>query len=598
MVQQQQIDNLVALWETTVARYADNPYIGTRNSTGSYDWITYREVDRRIRNLRGGLAKRGVGQDDAVGIIANNRLEWVIAAFATFSLGARYVPMYESELVKTCQYIVADASVKILFVSKQDIFEKVKDFPGSIPSLKGIILIEGQGKDTVEEMEKVGSANPVNPVSPDKNDIAGLIYTSGTTGEPKGVLLSHWNFCSNVLAAAERYPHLSSEDRCLNILPWAHSFGQAMELYFFTRNGASIGIMGSTVTIVSDMAQVRPTFVVAVPRVFNKIYDSLHAAMNEKGGLAKKLFFAGLKSAKALRNGGKGKITDKIIYRLADKIVFKKIRGRFGGRLKEALTGAAAITPEISFFFNDIGIGLYEAYGMTELSPGISANAPIANRPGSVGLPLPGIKVVIDKSFVEEGAKDGEIVVYGPNVMQGYNNKIEETKKVMTADGGLRTGDRGRLDEDGYLYITGRIKEQFKLENAKFVFPAAMEGDITMHPLVQHALVYGDNRPFTICLIVPDFIELKKYGEKNNLTDDAKALTQRKDIQEMIAKDIVCSLTGKYGTYEIPRKFLFLSEDVSVESGTMTQTMKLKRNIVIGKHMDKIQSLYNEATTQ
>lgn len=316
--------------------------------------------------------------------------------------------------------------------------------------------------------------------------------------------------------------------------------------------------------------------------------------MNAQGGPTKDLFLDGLKSAKALRNR-EGTIEDQNTYATADKMVFQEIRKFFGGRLKQAITGAAKISPGVCFFFQDIGISLYEAYGMTELSPGITANSPNANRPGSVGAALPGIKVVIDQSVVEEGACDGEIVVYGPNVMQGYNNKIEETKKAITPDGGLRTGDRGRLDEDGFLYITGRIKDQFKLENAKFVFPAAMEEDIIMHPLVQHALVYGDNKPYTICLVVPDPIELKRHGEKHNLEGDAKILTQRKDIQEMIGQDIVRSLTGKYGTYEIPKKFLFLIDDISVESGLMTHTMKLKRNLISSKYKDEINSLYDGA---
>ncbi len=593
MVQQQQIDNLVVLWETAASRYADNPYIGTRNASGTYDWVTYKDVDKRIRNLRGGLAQLGIGRGDAVGIIANNRLEWVIAAFATYSLGARYVTMYESELIKTCQYIVSDASVKVLLVSKQDIFNKVNNFTAEIPSLKKIIVIEGQGKDTLVDLEKIGASHPVEAIHPDPDEIAGLIYTSGTTGEPKGVLISHRNFCSNILAAKDRYQHLSSKDRCLNILPWAHSFGQVMELYFFTMNGGSVGIMGSTATIVQDMAQVRPTFVVAVPRVFNKIYESLHVAMNEKGGLAKKLFFSGLQSAKA-RRSGQGGMKDEITYLLADKIVFKKIRDRFGGRLKQALTGAAAINPDISNFFDDIGIPLYEAYGMTELSPGITANAPSANRKGSVGLPLKGVRVVIDKSFVEEGAQDGEIIIYGPNVMRGYHNKVEQTREVMTKDGGLRTGDRGRLDDDGFLYITGRIKEQFKLENAKFVFPAAMEEDITFIPLVQNALIYGDNKPYTVCLVVPDSCALGKYAEKNNLPSDRPTLLQRKDVQKMIAQEISRSLAGKYGGYEIPKKFLFIDQDFSVENGMLTQTMKMKRGVILKKHMPEIEALYRE----
>ncbi|PKN34542.1 MAG: long-chain fatty acid--CoA ligase [Deltaproteobacteria bacterium HGW-Deltaproteobacteria-19] len=594
MVQQEQIDNLALLWEKAASRHADKPYIGTRNPSGTYDWVTFREVDQRIRNLRGGLSKIGVGRGDAVGIIANNRLEWVIAAFATYSLGARYVTMYESELIQTCRYIVNDASVKVLLVSKQDIFEKVKDFPSGIPSLQKIILIEGQGKGTMAELERTGASNPVKAVHPDRDEIAGLIYTSGTTGDPKGVLISHWNFCSNVMACLDRYPHLSAEDRCMNILPWAHSYAQTVELYVFTINGGSIGIMGSTATIVQDMAQIRPTFVVAVPRVFNKIFENLHAAMNEKGGLAKSLFFAGLKSAKARRNGGSG-IMDGIVYAIADRIVFQKIRDRFGGRLREALTGAAAISPEISYFFDDIGINLYESYGMTELSPGITANAPTANKKGSVGRPLMGVKVVIDQSVVEEGARDGEIVVYGPNVMRGYHNKPELTQAAMTPDGGIRTGDRGRLDEDGFLYITGRIKEQFKLENAKFVFPAAMEEDITLNPLIQNALIYGDNRPYTVCLVVPDPIALKKYAEAHNLSGDPGTLSRNRDVQGMIGKEISRSLAGKYGGYEIPKKFVFIHEPFSVDNGMITQTMKMKRKVILDKHMPEIEALYSEA---
>ncbi|MCX5908784.1 MAG: AMP-binding protein, partial [Deltaproteobacteria bacterium] len=303
------------------------------------------------------------------------------------------------------------------------------------------------------------------------------IYTSGTTGDPKGVLLSHSNFCSNVLASYGGFPVLSSRERCISILPWAHSYAQTVELYTFTYLGASIGIMGSTATLVQDMAQVRPTFVIAVPRVFNKIYDALKTAMNEKGGLAKKLFFMGIESARKRRES-KGNLLNDLKFRLADRIVFQKIRDRFP---------------------------LYEAYGMTEASPGISANCPAANRMGSVGRPLPGVRIVIDTSVVEDGATDGEIIVYGPNVMQGYHNKPEQTREAITPDGGLRTGDRGRVDADGYLYITGRIKEQFKLENGKFIFPASLEEDIMFVPWVQNALIYGENRRYTICLVVPDF---------------------------------------------------------------------------------------------
>ena len=591
------MDNLVSLWENAVKRFGDNPYIGTRSPSGAYVWVTYRDVDERVARLRSGLSRLGVGRGDAVGIIANNRLEWVIAAFATYGLGARYVPMYESELMTVCKYIVTDSAVKVLLVSKPEILEKVRAFPEELPSLETVVLIEGEGKGTLAELESAGAAERVPSVTPRPEEIAGLIYTSGTTGDPKGVLLSHRNFCSNVLAACGGFPVLSSQDRCISILPWAHSYAQTVELYTFTHLGGSIGIMGSTATLVQDMAQVRPTFVIAVPRVFNKIYDALQTAMTEKGGIAKRLFDMGLESARkrresAARGKADGNVLDALKFRLADRIVFQKIRDRFGGRLTQSLTGSAAINPEIHHFFHDIGIPLYESYGMTEASPGISANCPAANRMGSVGRPLPGIRVAIDASVVEEGATDGEIIVYGPNVMQGYHNKPEQTREVLTPDGGLRTGDRGRLDDDGFLHITGRIKEQFKLENGKFVFPAALEEDIMLVPWVQNALIYGENRLYTICLVVPDFFALERYAAKTGIDADPKTLIGRREIQDMIAGDIAGALKGRYGGYEIPKRFLFLTDAFSVENGLMTQTMKLKRKAILERFKPDIEALY------
>ena len=194
--------------------------------------------------------------------------------------------------------------------------------------------------------------------------------------------------------------------------------------------------------------------------------------------------------------------------------------------------------------------------------------------------------------MVEEGATDGEIIVYGPNVMQGYHNKPEQTREVLTPDGGLRTGDRGRLDDDGFLHITGRIKEQFKLENGKFVFPAALEEDIMLVPWVQNALIYGENRLYTICLVVPDFFALERYAAKNGIDADPKTLIGRREIQDMIAGDIAGALKGRYGGYEIPKKFLFLKENFTLENGMLTQTMKLKRRVVLTKYMDQIEALY------
>jgi long-chain acyl-CoA synthetase len=588
-------DNLVEFLERSVAKYPDHPLFGTKNVSGTYDWVTYREVGRRVDNLRGGLARQGIGKGDAVGLIANNRVEWAVAAFAAYGLDARFIPMYESELLHVWEYIITDSAVKVLLVSKQEIYDKIKNFTGKIPTLQKIFVIDATGPGTMTELESVGQENPMPSLHPNPDDIAVLIYTSGTTGDPKGVLLSHGNFTSNSHAGRKFYPELNANSRTLSILPWAHSFGQTAELYTMIQLGGSIGFMEKPTTIVSDMAQVRPTFLIAVPRVFNKIYDTLWSKMNEMGGFKKSLFVMGVESAKKRRElakQGQSDFMTNLKFKIADQLVFHKIRDMFGGRMLGSMTGSAAMNKEISLFFFDMGIPLYDCYGMTETSPAITMNGSVAFKFGTVGRPIEKVKVVIDRSVVEEGAEDGEIICYGPNVMKGYHNKPEQTKEVMTTDGGVRTGDRGRLDEDGYLYITGRIKEQFKVENGKFVFPASLEEDICLVPAVQNAVIYGDNRPYTICLIVPDFFVLEKYAEKHNLPADIKTLIQRKDVQDMMANEITSSLKGKYGSYEIPKKFLFVTEIFTLENGMLTQTMKLKRRVVLTKYMDQIEALY------
>jgi long-chain acyl-CoA synthetase len=588
-------DNLVALLEESVAKYPDNRLFGTKNKQGVYEWVTYREVGRRVDNLRGGLAKLGVKKGDAVGLIANNRVEWAVAAFAAYGLGARYVPMYESELLHVWKYIIKDSGLKILFVANPGIYEKVKDFPQDIPALERIFIIDGAGEDSMAAVEQAGAAQPVPSTRPSPDDIAGLIYTSGTTGDPKGVLLSHANFTSNTLAGLKKYPELTEKGLSLAILPWAHSYGQTAELHAIIKLGAAMGIAESPATVAGDLALVKPNWLIAVPRVFNRIYDGLHKKMEDTGGLAKTLFDMGVAAAKKKRElaaEGKFCLLTNLKYGIADKVVFAKVREKMGGRLLGAMSGSAAMNPEIAQFFFDIGIPIYDCYGMTETSPAIAMNASYSYRLGSVGQAIDKVKIVIDSSVVQEGATDGEIVVYGPNVMKGYHNKPEQTREVMTDDGGIRTGDRGRLDKEGFLYITGRIKEQFKLENGKFVFPASMEEDICLHPYVQNTVVYGENRAFTICLVVPDFVAVEAYAEKNHLPKDMDALMEREEITFMISNGITEQLKKKYGGYEIPKKFVFLKDNFTLENGLLTQTMKLKRRVVIDKYKEQIEALY------
>jgi long-chain acyl-CoA synthetase len=586
--------NLVEMFENSVKKHADRPCLGTKNGQGEYEWVTYREMGRRIDNLRGGLASLGIERGDAVGIIGSNSVDWAVGHFATAGLGAFYVPMYEAELPHVWEYIIRDSAIKVLFVSKPEIYATVKAFAERIPTLKRIFMIAGSGEGTLAELEQSGERKPVRPLYPEPEEVAVLVYTSGTTGDPKGVLLTHGNWTSNHHARAVAFPEFFEGDRTVSLLPWAHCYGLG-ELHTFTAVGGSLGFLQSTQTIVEDMAKIRPTFLIAVPRVFNRVYDTIVTRVNEAGGLKKKLFDAGVAAAKERRRlaeQGRSSLKADLTFKVIDKIVFQKIRDLFGGRLRGAVTGSAAMNPEISKFFFDIGIPLYDAYGMTETSPGITGNCPSSYRIGSVGRVFDKVSVVIDKSIVGPESKDGEIIVYGPNVMKGYHNKPEATKAIMTPDGGVRTGDRGRLDEDGFLWITGRIKEQFKLENGKYVFPAALEEDICLNHYVQSVMIYGADREYTVAIVVPDFLALERYAEKHNLPTDIQTLIAREDIQKMISTEIVDGLKGKYGSYEIPKKFLFLASAFTLENGMLTQTMKLKRRSIMEQYGDKIQGLY------
>ena len=588
-------DNLVDFIENSVSKYPDNPVFGTKNTSGLYEWVTYREVGERVDNLRAGMAHIGVGRGDAVGIIANNRTEWAVGAFASYGLGARWVPMYEAELPQIWKYIVRDSAIKVLFVANPGVFDKIRDFLEDIPTLERIYVIDAEGENTMAALESSGRQNPVPSMKPDPDDVAALIYTSGTTGDPKGVLLTHGNFTSNSLAGQKIYPDFDQRERGVSILPWAHSYAQTADLYTFISLGASLGFMESVKTLAEDMKKINPTFLIAVPRVFNKIYDGIWAKMNDEGGLKKTLFVMAVESAKKKQemdqNGGADFLTN-LKYTIGDKLVFSKIREGFGGRLKGVMTASAAMNPDISWFFNNMGIPIYDCYGMTETSPAITMNSPTANKIGTVGKPIDKTRVVIDKSVVEEGATDGEIIAYGPNVMKGYHNKPEATAEVMTEDGGMRTGDRGRIDEDGFLVITGRIKEQFKLENGKFVFPASLEEDIRLIPYIENAMIYGENKPYNICMIVPDFLVLEKYAREHNLPVDHKELVQNKTIQDLITNEVLSSLKGKYGGYEIPKKFVFISDNFTVEDGTLTQTLKLKRRVVLQRYQNLIDAQY------
>lgn len=597
MYQLDKPDNLVEMFEQSVAQFGNNRWLGTKNQAGTqYDWVTYAEAGQRVEHIRGGLADLGIGKGDSVGIIANNCVEWALTCYATQSLAARYVPMYEAELEKTWKYIVSDSGVKVLFVSNPTILQIVKSWPDEINTLTRVVLISGDGGYSLAELEAAGRQKPAPQVYPGADDIAGLIYTSGTTGAPKGVLLSHGNFTSNVHAVRKALKELDQSMLTLSFLPWAHSYGQTAELHTLMSVGGSTGFAESPQTIVDDLGLLKPTFLVAVPRIFNRVYDGLFAKMEETGGAAKTLFYMGVNAGiekRRLKAQGQTSLVNQLKFKIADKVVFKKIREKFGGRLLYSMSASAALSPHITEFFEDVGLPVYEAWGMTELSPAGTVSSPDHYRIGSSGRAIDKVRLEIDKTFDCENPDEGELIAYGPNVMKGYHNQPEATRATMTADGGLRTGDRAYIDEDGYLFITGRIKEQFKLQNGKFVSPSAMEEEIKLLPCVEHTMIFGLNRPHTVCLVYPDFVVMERYAAKNNLPAEPENMVADGRFRTYVEQKITNHLKEKFPSYEIPKAYIIISDGFSIENGMLTQTFKLKRREVLKQYGDLIEAAYN-----
>ena len=588
--------NLVDLFEDAAAKWGDRNAIGTKNlQTKQYEWITYKQLAERINSARGGIHRLGIDKGDAVGVITGNSVEWYVLENATHGLGAIFVPMYEKELMRTWQYIIRDSGVKYLFVKDGKILEQVKHFKDEIETLKEIFVVNGDGEKSLKALEEAGKKNPVESYKPHWSEPAELIYTSGTTGEPKGVLLSHGNLSACSQSGYHIFPSLNANSISLAILPWAHSYGLSAELHNFMQFGGAVAVMETPDTLAEDLLKVKPTFLIAVPKVFNKIYDGIQAKMHEEGGLKKKLFDMSCEEAVKCR----GKAAKSLKLKILDRIVFSKIRERFGGRLEGVLTASAVMNPQIAMFFADLGIPTYDAYGLTETAPAITMNSPLwGNRYGSVGKCVENMHVKIDKSVTGEESEDGEIIAYGAHVMMGYHNKPKLTSEVMTKDSwngfpGIRTGDQGRLSADGFLYITGRYKDEYKLSNGKYIHPESLETDMKLIRNIANAFVWGEGKAYNIAVVVPDFAAMKKDDRVAKWAQGSpQEAVKNKNVQEFLSSEIKKHLQKSYGGYEIPQKFIFASEDFTLENGLVTQTMKLKRNVVLRTYLKEIETLY------
>lgn len=587
--------NLVDMFEDSVKKWGGNNAFGTKNAlTKEYEWVTYREVAERINNIRGSLKKLGLKKGETVGVIVNNSVEWFVIENASHGLGARYVPMYEKELEKTWEYIIKDSDVKFLFVRDEAIAKIIKKFKKSLPKLKEIFTIYGDAKNSLKALEEAGKKTQAESYRPHWTEVAELIYTSGTTGEPKGVPLSHGNLTACSQSGYKIFPTLNEKSISLAILPWAHSYGLSAELHNFLQFGGAIGLMESVETLANDLVAVKPTFLIAVPRVFNKIYDGIRAKMNEEGGLKKKLFDAACAEAKKCREKNAG-----IKFKILDKLVFSKIRAKFGGKIEGVMTASALMNPDIAYFFKDIGIPTFDCYGLTETAPAITMNSPLkGNKYGSVGKPVENMFVKIDKSGEDKGSPDGEVLAYGAHVMMGYHNKPKQTAAMMTKDTwmgfpGIRTGDRGRLDDDGFLYITGRYKDEYKLSNGKYVHPESIETDMKLLSFVLNAMVHGDGKAFNTAVIAVDLAVLKKEADiAKAIKGDPKDALKNKELQMRLADKISNHLKKSFGGYEVPQKYIFTAEDFTLENGMLTQTMKIKRREVLSKYGKDLENLY------
>jgi long-chain acyl-CoA synthetase len=579
--------NLVDLCQRSCAQYASNKLFGTKED-GRWQWITYADFIKLVDNFRAGLAELGVEAGNNIGIISNNRVEWAVACYATYGLKASFVPMYEAQLDKEWAFILNDCAATVAIAATNDIAKKLEALKPDVPSLKHVIGFELPADDerSYKAMLKNGAANPVEAKHPEESDTAGFIYTSGTTGNPKGVILSHGNITSNINAIHTIFT-FEAADRSLSFLPWAHSFGQTCELHGLLSMGCSMGINDEVPSLVGNLAEVQPTILFAVPRIFNRIYDGVNKQMAEKPGLIQKLFRSGIANATKRSNGQSLGPLSSLGLKIADKIIFSKIRQKFGGQLKYAISGSAALNTEVAKFIDALGIMVYEGYGLTETSPIATANYPGTRKIGSVGKPIPDVTITIDCEVTGDPVQ-GEIIIAGPNIMQGYHNRPEENDKVLLPDRSFRSGDMGRVDNDGFLFITGRIKEQYKLENGKYVVPSPLEEELKLSPYVANAMIYGMNRPYNVALVVLDPDSMEKWSQENGVSGD---LSTNDKVMKLVEKELAQRGSGFKG-YERPRNFAIIAEDFTTENGMLTPTMKLKRRNVLKAYQEKIDALY------
>jgi long-chain acyl-CoA synthetase len=592
--------SLPSLWhccENSCTKFAGRRMFGTRVN-GSYEWCTFQQFYDNVTHMRGALALLGIQQGDRIAIISPNSEAWAVMAYAAFSLNAQVVPMYPSQPKSEWEFILGDCGAKLVFYHSTALDEHIEDIKSRVPSLKFTICAGALAHEprSYEHQLEVGAKHPAAVIYPDLDDVCTIIYTSGTTAHPKGVMLSHRNILTNMEAL--RLSHdFRTDDISLCFLPWAHIYGQVAELHHLIAMGFSTAFAESPQTITHNMPEVKPTILITVPKVLNRIYLGVQAKMRSKP-LPIRLLFRQSIAVSAKKAEGRTLTTlDKLVLRLGDKLIFSKIRALMGGKIRWMSCGAAALDRKIGLFIAGIGIPVYEGYGLTETAPMIANNNRANWRISSAGVVIPGTTITIDTSVVESDKGDGEIIAYGPNVMKGYYNNPAATAEVMTADGGFRTGDLGYVDDEGFLFITGRIKEQYKLENGKYVLPAALEEKIKLSRFVENAFVYGEGRAHNICIISVNKDNIKAAAKERQISGTIDELIKRPELVAAVSRELH-KYNKTFKPYERVYHFALVADEWSTANNLVTQTLKLKRREIYPYYKDIIESLYDPATNK
>ena len=566
---------------------------------GEYVPIATAELVDRVRRTARALENLGVEPGDRVALMAENGPHWPTVDFAALCRGAASVPIYPTLLPEQVAYIVADSGAKVVVVQTAEQLAGLREHRDRIPGVQKLVLIDGEpggddGATTLDALLAGGAdADPTafeehaRRTAPD--DLASLVYTSGTTGQPKGVMLTHRNFVSNICTAMGLVD-FRADQTSLSFLPLAHVFERMIDYCYFYK-GVSIAYAESVQTVPQNMQEVRPHVFVSVPRVYEKFHARVQDTIAAAPPVRQKLFrWAVGVGRESLPWTLKGEHPSGLLglkYALANALVFRKLEERLGGRFEYAVSGGAPLAPDLAEFFWSVGIEIYEGYGLTETSPVISVNAPGITKLGTVGRPIPGIEVEI--------AEDGEILTRGPHVMKGYFGNPEATAEVIDEDGWFHTGDIGEIDADGYLRITDRKKEIIVNAYGKNVAPAPIENALKSSRYVSQAVVLGDRRKFLAALVVPDLEALTTWAKGQGIAvAGAEELIADHRVRELIAAEVAAVNEG-LASYERIVAWELLPEEFSLEGGELTPTQKVKRRVIHEKYDDRIDRMYAEA---